>query len=297
MATIRELNNRIASLENMQKVMSAMNMIASTKLRRLLSRYEALEKFSRAVDTAGEAIASSLAGSESRYAGAGKPSGRIHLVAISADKGLCGSHNSSVLKTLARIIEEEKKQGVRADVSCIGIRAATFCRRHDYEVVHAIDSNERHISDAALREIAADLISRIEKGAIDRIVLVHNHFISTLVQEPLLVDIFPITAFEEGKEDEGKDAHSRVVAPIETDPLLEEFTLPAIRLYFYYRLKKALNDSYLSEHAARMTAMENAKTNSEDLINRYGTIRNRARQTAITSELIEIVAGKEALKN
>jgi len=296
MATARELNNKIASLQNMQKVMSAMNMIASTKLRKLLGKQAALAQFSLSVDTIGDAIASTLNASESQLSGISKNCNRIHLIVISADKGLCGSHNSSVLKAMAKTIEKEKKNGIAADVTCIGIRAATFCRRHDYEILNSIDSNERHISDAALREITAKLIQRIEKGEINRVILVHNHFVSTLVQQTRQIELFPIKPAPEDNKTDSKKEQEKTTAVTETDPALEEFITPAIKLYFYYRLKNGLSDSYLSEHAARMTAMENAKTNSEDLINRYGTIRNRARQTAITSELIEIVAGKEALK-
>jgi F-type H+-transporting ATPase subunit gamma len=297
MATARDLNNKIASLQNMQKVMSAMNMIASTKLRKLLGKQAALEQFSTAVDAVGDAVAAVLNSAESKLAGSSKNDSRIHLIVIAADKGLCGSHNSSVLKTLAKTIEKEKKNGTAADVTCIGIRAATFCRRHDYEILHAIDSNERHISDTALREIAAELAKRLEKGEINKIILIHNHFVSTLVQQTRQVAIYPVKTAAADKKDGDEKEQKKATTVTETAPALEEFISPAAILYFYYRIKSGLSDSYLSEHAARMTAMENAKTNSEDLINRYGTIRNRARQTAITSELIEIVAGKEAMKS
>lgn len=295
MATARDLSYKIASLSNMKKVMSAMNMIASTKLRKLLFRQPALEKFSKAVDAVRDDIALGLSSSKGPLLNKPENIKNIHIIAFSADKGLCGSHNSSVLKALAKTITSEDQRGVAVDVTCIGARARNLCRRQEFNVCHGIDSNERHISDEALREIAADIIKRISQGEIDEVIMIYNHFVSTLMQETKQVQIFPLLQESDGKT--GQPDRSRVESAAETEPEPADFITHAANLYLYYKLKIALTDSHLSEHAARMTAMEQAKTNAEDLINRYTKIRNRARQSAITSELIEIVAGKEALNN
>jgi len=295
MATARDLSYKITSLTNMQKVMSAMNMIASTKLRKLLIRLPALDQFSHAVDSIGQVIAAGLSSSTSPFIHRPGKIEKTHIVAITADKGLCGSHNSSVLKALTKTIETANHGGTATDVTCIGARAGNLCRKRNYTICHAIDSNERHISDAALREITADIIRRIQLGEVNQIVLIYNHFVSTLVQQTRQVQIFPLQQASDTQT--GQPGARKSGTVIETEPPAADFIPPAAYLYLYYQLKIALTDSYLSEHAARMTAMESAKTNSEDLINRYTTIRNRARQSAITSELIEIVAGKEALNN
>ena len=293
MATARDLSYKIASLSNMKKVMNAMNMIASTKFRKLMTRLPAMEKFRDAVDGIKDDIASGLNSSSSPLLHEPEKIKKIHFIVFTADKGLCGSHNSSVLKVLAKSIKKENRQGVAVDVTCIGARARNLCRRQELETCFEIDSNEQHISAHALREIADKITRRITQGEVDKVIMIYNHFVSTLLQETKQIQIFPLTQDNHKKSDEA--TRSNVEVRTETEPRPANFIIPAANLYLYYKLQIALTDSHLSEHAARMTAMENAKTNAEDLINRYIKIRNRARQSTITRELIEIVAGKEAL--
>jgi len=295
MATARDLSYKITSLSNMQKVMSAMNMIASTKLRKIMIRQPALKQFNSMVDSIGADIISGLKSFESPLIHEPHTIKNMHIVVITADKGLCGSHNSSVLKALVKTLQEENQRGVAVDITCIGARAKKLCRRLDFKVCHAIDSNEQHISDAALREIAYKIVKRVNRGEIDKVVLVYNHFVSTLVQKTQQLQILPLIQKKEFNKEQSDSRKLETEA--ESEPRPADFIFPAANLYLYYKLKIALTDSYLSEHAARMTAMEKAKTNAEDLINRYVKIRNRARQDTITSELIEIVAGTEALNN
>ncbi|MFO7936894.1 MAG: ATP synthase F1 subunit gamma [Kiritimatiellia bacterium] len=287
MATARDLNNKIASLTNMQKVMSAMNMIASTKLRKLIIRHPALVQFERMINNIRDDIASGLNSFNSPLLRSVRKVRKIHIVAYTADKGLCGSHNSSVLKTLARTVKTQSQKGVSMDITCIGGRARNFCRKREFNIRQEIDSSEQHISDEALREIATDIVQRIAENEVDKVILIYNHFVSTLVQKTQEVQVLPfVTDSKTGSETD-----------TDIEPQPDDFILSSAKLYLYYKLKTALTDSYLSEHAARMTAMEQATANADDLVSRYIKIRNRARQAAITSELIEIVAGTEALNN
>ncbi|MDA3925819.1 MAG: ATP synthase F1 subunit gamma [Kiritimatiellae bacterium] len=293
MATARDLSYKIASLTNMQKVMNAMNMIASTKFRKLMMRMPAMEKFRNTVGIIRDDITSGLGSSTSAIIYQPEKVKNIHVIVFTADKGLCGSHNSSVLKALIKIFADENRKGVALDVTCIGARARNLCRKQNFKVCDEINSNEQHISDHALREIATKTIKRISEGEIDKVIIIHNHFVSTLLQQTKQLQIFPM--LPNNNEKSGEPDKSRVELSLETEPKPADFIIPAATLYLYYSMKIALTDSYLSEHAARMTAMENAKTNAADLIKRYVKIRNRARQSTITKELIEIVAGKEAL--
>lgn len=293
MATARDLSYKIASLSNMKKVMNAMNMIASTKFRKLMTRLPAMTQFRKSVDGIKDDIASGLGSSNSPLLHEPEKTENIHIIIFTADKGLCGSHNSSVLKVLAKTIKKKNVKGVKVDVTCIGARARNFCRRQEFEVIYGIDSNAQHISDHALREIAEKTIKRITEGEVDKVIMIYNHFRSTLLQETKQIQIFPLIQDNDKKSDDAGIANEHIRT--ETEPGAVDFIIPAANLYLYYKLQIALMDSHLSEHAARMTAMENAKTNAEDLINRYVKIRNRARQSTITRELIEIVAGKEAL--
>ena len=192
MATARDLNYKITSLTNMQKVMSAMNMIASTKLRKLLIRHPALVQFERLVNNIRDDIINGLSSLNNPLMRPAEKLRKIHIVAFTADKGLCGSHNSSVLKALAKKVETLNQKGISADITCIGGRARSLCRRREFNVRHGIDSGEQHISDEAIREIGADIIKRITDREIDQVLLIYNHFVSTLVQKTQEVQAFPL---------------------------------------------------------------------------------------------------------
>ncbi len=287
MANAKDLSRKISSLQNMQKVTRAMNMIASIKLRKLFSVEAPLAGFSKALDRIIGEIRECVGG-ESHPALAGYSEKELeNVVVFTADKGLCGAHNNSVNKQLAVHIEELKHRGIASEVSSFGLKGSNFCRRKGYELFHQAEINDRSLSLKDLRRMASKLYRRYMSGRIQGVSVVYNKFHNTLQQETVVQQVLPIL----GRKDPRKYENQ---AHIEPEP--ELFIDSAAELYLYYMLSTALYNSYLSEHASRMTAMENATHNSDDLISRYVTLQNRARQTTITNEIIEIVSGKEAMK-
>lgn len=289
MGNARDLGQKINSLRNMQKVMGAMNMIATVKLRKLSPLQDSLRIFDRNLDQIHEQIMAAMGDSTHPLLNSSRAIKRNHVVIFTADKGLCGSHNNSITKSLDILIARNQTGAIGCDLSCIGTKGANYARRKNYQIYHARESNDRVFDRASLGELAARLAERIISGEIQEIHVIYNFFSSTLFQETRTMQILPF-------KKEGHIPKTSPLATVNMEPAGDAFLPEAARLFIQYKLLAAYTHSILSEHASRMTAMENATNNSQELINRYTLLRNRARQSTITNELIEIVSGKEALK-
>jgi len=289
MSNIRDLNTKINSLKNMQKVMSAMNMIASIKLRKLYAVQETLSLFSKSVDDMCKLTFYGLKQQPSLLTTGYDDVKMAHIIMFTADKGLCGTHNSSVQKAVTDLIQENNSAGITTDLTCIGNKGAHYCNRKEYKIFQQTEIGEKVFTPGQLNALSRKIVERFKNGDIQKLYVVSNVFHSTLRQETVTLQLLPVFLSE-------KDLGESTEGGISTEPDKTEFANSFIDLYVLYKLKSLLLHSYLSEHASRMTAMENATNNSEDLINKYRTMQNHARQAAITNELIEIVSGKEALK-
>jgi F-type H+-transporting ATPase subunit gamma len=289
MSNIRDLGTKINSLNNMQKVMKAMNMIASIKLRKLFYLKDSLALFNSTVDEIGKQINHVNIDHNSPYIAGYKSVKLSHIIVFTADKGLCGTHNSSILKTLDTFVKANKEIEIETEITCIGNKGMNYCKRNEYLLYQHSEINERVFNVEQLQSMAKKIIDRYTENNIQKLYVLSNIFYSTLDQRPLLQQLLPLDFAE-------KEKNESVVPNFIIEPESEQFLHSAINLYVFYKLKSFLFNSYLSEHSSRMTAMENATQNSEDLINKYVSMQNHVRQATITNELIEIVSGKEALK-
>jgi len=289
MSNIRDLGQKINSLKNMQKVMRAMNMISSIKLRKIYAAQAALAEFNKSVDSLIDQLISALESSDSPLIKGYRDISKAHIIMFTADKGLCGTHNSSVQKALSVLIKENSEKGIECDVSCIGNKGANYCKHKNYEIYQQSEISEKVFTMEQLHIISDKIFNRFIGNEIQKLYVIGNIFYSTLHQETSIIQLLPYYIEDSKKAD-------KVNPVFEIEPGGDQFALGSGRLYIYYKLRSILKNSYLSEHSSRMTAMENASNNSEDLIEKYITIQNHARQTTITNELIEIVSGKEALK-
>lgn len=291
----------------MQKVMRAMNMIASIKLRKLFPFQDSLKLFDSSLEKIRGDIFSALHDSDSPLIAGYPYVSRVHIIMFTADKGLCGAHNSSVQKAAGLLAEEKLKKGFKVEFSCIGTKGAHYCNKKDYEIFQQAEINERAFTREELEKIARTIYSRFVDNDIQKVYAVGNIYHSTLFQETTTLQLLPLyrpRAVEDGES--GEEAPEESNSPdstqnseyisMDTDPEGNSFVQSAAELYLQFKLQSMLLNSYLSEHSSRMTAMENATNNSEDLVNKYITMQNHARQASITNELIEIVSGKEAMK-
>ena len=267
MGETRDLKQKIGALGNLQKVMQAMNQIASVKLRRLLPRVAALKRFDEALGVLGREVARGLSLEPTPFAPVrGAPS---LVVVYSSDKGLCGPSNQLVLRALDERLAVWAQQGVAAEVVCLGAKVSKAARRLGYRVVAAPSSRQ--------------LAERLVAGQWGELWLIHNHFTSTLKQDCLVRRLFP----------------QATATPDRPTPAFWESPddgVKALAVWLARVAESAEAHARLSEHAARMTAMDSATRNARQLGERYHLEQNRARQASITSDLIEIISGKEALK-
>ncbi len=294
MANLKDLKNRIKSVKSTQKITSAMKMVAAAKLRRAQENAEA----SRPYSSRRSAIINSLASKASPetapalLAGTGKDN-RVLLIVLSADRGLCGGFNGSIIRTTRRQVTSLREEGKTVELLMVGRKAKDALQREFKDII--VDSKEgvqgTAVSFADIDSISDIIIQRLENGDLDRCQIIFNRFVSAITQEVTIDTLIPITIEE--KADTGTE--DMVSAPYEYEPdettVLEDLLPRNLSTQIY----AAVLESSASELAARMTAMDNATRNAGDLIDRLTMVYNRSRQAAITTELIEIISGAEAL--
>jgi F-type H+-transporting ATPase subunit gamma len=292
MPNLKELKNRITSVKSTRKITSAMKMVAASKLRRA----QELAESSRVYADSLGFILSSLAGGSA--VGSDLPeilTGRenpknVLLIINSSDRGLCGGFNSNLFRNAKGWIAEKQRQGLNVKIMTVGKKAASFYRRSDLEVIAGFDdlnSNDRQLEIA--EEVKSKLIELFEKKEIDQVSILFNKFISAISQEPCYQSLIPLAA--ESTEEQSASSSSSFEFEPDKNELLE-YLVPRNFLTQVYR---SILESSASEHAARMTSMDNATRNAGDMIDRLTLTYNRTRQAFITKELIEIISGAEAV--
>ena len=293
MPNLKELKNRIASVKSTKKITSAMKMVAASKLRRA----QELAESSRVYADSLAFILSSLAGKTSNSSdlpeiltGREDPK-TILLVINSSDRGLCGGFNSNLFRNAKNWIAQQQAQGKTVKILTVGKKAASFYRRSELDVIAGFDdltSNDRQLQVS--EEVKNKIVELFESKEVDEVSILFNKFISAISQEPTYQSIIPMAA-EEASEEEA--AISNAVFEFEPDKNeLLEYLVPRNFLTQIYR---SILESSASEHAARMTSMDNATRNAGDMIDRLTLTYNRTRQAFITKELIEIISGAEAV--
>ncbi len=288
MPSTLETNQKISSLGNMQKVTRAMNMIASIRLRKLIARLEALSAFEKSLGDLLPLVVPVLSWESHPLVTGYADLGTVHFVTFTADRGLCGSHNNSVNKALDKLAAKVREQGASVEVTCIGTKGNNYARRKGYKVFHQTESGSQVLNTAAVEELADKLFHRFVDGQVQAVYFISNHFLSKIRQETQGRLVLPF-AMPDLPLQERPPTPTIDLAP-------QELALQGGRLLFRYFLALAVAHSALSEQASRMTAMENASKNAQDLTAFYTKVRNRVRQSNITSELTEIISGKEAMK-
>jgi F-type H+-transporting ATPase subunit gamma len=295
MASVQDLKRRIRSVRNTRKITKAMELVASARLRRAQSRIEAMRPYAdRMMELMiGTARASTsvrglplLQRRESERA--------VAILPLTGDRGLAGAFNAQVLRhafALGRRLEGEGKR-VRWLVS--GRKGSSTLRFRQYEVLQAWTgfSDRPTYHDAqALAHRVAELYVEEE---VDRVVLVYNHFVSPLVQQVVEQDVLPIPEEVLGA-DEDIERQQALLGDFIYEPEPEQILERLLPVYVETELYRALLESAASEQGARMTAMRNASKNAGELIDTLTLAMNRARQAEITQEILEVVAGADAL--
>ena len=284
MANLKDIRNRIKSVKSIQKVTKAMKMVAVAKMRRAQERMEEARPYTKRL---AEAINHLLPDVDRNFLPLLdiREIKRVGYVVVSSDRGLAGSFNTNVLKTAQAEIETIGKKNV--DVFCIGKKARDHFKRRNYNIIesHVEFWNELKFGNALA--IGTGIISHFTQKYVDEIHVVYNEFVNVASQHVVSERLLPLV-FESDK----KPIIDRLYEPNKDD--LVKSLIPR---HLNIQMWKYLLESYASEQAARMLAMENATGNAEDMIKELTLEFNKARQAAITKEMLEIVSGAEALQN
>ena len=293
MPSLKELKGRINSVKSTQKITKAMKMVAAAKLRRAQEAAEAGRPYAQRLEQVVASLASKVAGGPGvspLLAGTGKDQVHLFVVATS-DKGLAGAFNTNIARLARRRAQELIAQGKTVKFYTIGRKGrAVLNRLFPNSFVHSIEPGDLgKLGFADARGYADDLIARFEAGEYDVAHLFYSNFKSVLTQEPTEQQLIPVKIPEVSA---AEDAGSAVV---EYEPDEEAILADLLPRNVAIQLYRAIRENAASEQGSKMTAMDNATRNAGDLIKRLSIQYNRARQAAITTELVEIISGAEAL--
>jgi F-type H+-transporting ATPase subunit gamma len=302
MASQRDVKRRIDSVKNIRKITRAMEMVAAARLRRAEQRIAHLRPYAGAIRRMTRQAAEAAGGEVGKLPilQQHENENSIAILLVTADRGLAGAFNSQILRAGLRAAGEHEHEGREITFYASGRRGVSSLTFRGREVAGAYTGFTERPSYADAREIAQDLMTAYVDGKIDRVEILYNGYVSPLVQEVRRETLLPLqeaTILEEsdddesGEQGEGSGHH----ALVEYEPGPEEILQQLIPDYVEISLYRALLESTASELGARMTAMRNASENAGEIIDDLTLEMNRARQAEITQEIMEVVAGAEAL--
>jgi len=286
MPSLKDIKRRITSVQKTQQITRAMRMVAGAKLRRAQEAIEAARPYAERMRATLAEVARAQRDAEHPLL---EDRGQIRatqLIVVTSDRGLCGAFNSNVIKQAQAVLAA--RPGVPFSITSAGRKGQEAFRKRYPDRMAANHPQEGWVSYGKAAEIAGEVSQRFASGEVDEVVLVYSEFVSALSQQPREVRLLPFRT-----DAAAEDAEPALPYEIEPDPqkLLSVLVPKAVEVEIY----RALLENQAGEHAARMAAMESATRNTEELIESLTLQYNRARQAAITKELVEIVSGAEAL--
>jgi len=303
MANLKAIRKRISGAKNTQKITRAMKMVSAARLNRAQQRILAIRPY--AVKTA-QVLAEVAAPRPDDDGASGssadhpllerRPEKTVLFIVITSDRGLCGAFNSSILRTAERLWREREAQGVSVKFAVIGRRGRDYLRRRGAPVLKNFEGIWERLDLEQARGIAKEVLRPFISGEIDALYLVYNEFKSAMTQRVVAEPLFPLKTpenlAERAKKAEEWDREREFLFEPDRGALLERL----VPMYVEITLLRALLESMASELGARMTAMDSATKNAAEMISKLTLDYNRARQAAITTELMEIIGGAEALR-
>ncbi len=287
MANLKELRNRIKSVSSTMQITSAMKMVSAAKLSKAQDAIQSMRPYSEKLTELLQSLSASLEGEQASPFSTERTVEKVLVVAISSNRGLAGAFNTNIIKASKALVNEiytDKK----VDFITLGKKANDIISKEN-----TIIENDNTIFDELTfdnsAKIAEKLMSFYLEGTYDKIVLVYNQFINAATQNVAREQFLPLVQAEESTEEVASD----YIFEPSKEEIIEELIPKSLKVQFY----KALRDSFASEHGARMTAMHKATDNATELRDSLKLSYNKARQAAITNEILEIVGGAEALNN
>jgi len=293
MASLKDIKRKIKSVKGTQKTTNAMKLVSSAKLKRAEQVAKNSKEYAAKITEMIEEIAANIAKSNEEldhpYFKSVKNAKVVDLVVITSDKGLCGGFNSQTIKQVNAYIEEFEANGAKIRLRVVGKKAIAYYKFAGKELLDSIDD----LSSSPSYDRAAEFINGVAQdyldGKTDRVIIVHNGYVNMITQEVRVDNLLPL---DPSDFTPNAVATSELEMEPDDDTLLEALVKRYIEFVMYYDLL----DSLAAEHSARMQAMDAATSNAKEMVKSLTVQYNKARQAAITTELIEIISGVESMK-
>ena len=286
MAGAKEIRTQISSIKSTQKITSAMEMVAASKMRKAQERMERGKPYAQRMRAVVGHLANANPEYKNRYMEEREVK-RVGYIIVSSDRGLCGGLNINVFKAALKSMKSWSDQGVAVDLCLLGAKAGAFFNSHGGNVVASARDLGEAPTVASLIGSVKVMLDAFGEGKIDKLYLVGNEFINTMTQQPEVQQLLPLVA----EEDQKLQHHWDYLYEPDAEQLLDGLLIRYIESQVY----QAVVENGACEQAARMVAMKSATDNAGDLISDLQLVYNKARQAAITQELSEIVGGAAAV--
>ncbi len=294
MANLKEIQRKIRSVKNTQKTTNAMKLVSSAKLKRAEELAKQSKVYAAKITEMIDEIAANIAkqgdGVDNIFFNKVDNPKIVDLVFVTADKGLCGGFNSQTLKRVNAVLEQFKSDGIKVRLRAIGKKGISYYKFNNIEMIQEINDLSAAPTYARAAEFINEVVEDYIKGDTDKIVVIHNGYVNMITQEIKEEQLVPVDATQLVQD--AIPTSELEIEPEDDDTLLEAL----VRRYLEYSMYYALIDSLAAEHSARMQAMDSATTNAKEMADKLTVKYNKARQEAITTELIEIISGMESMK-
>ncbi|AKF24507.1 ATP synthase F0F1 subunit gamma [Sulfurovum lithotrophicum] len=295
MANLKEIKRKISSVKNTQKTTNAMKLVSSAKLKRTEELAKRSRVYAAKLTELIEEIAqkmhhANVDGIDNIFFQENNDPKKVDIIFITADKGLCGGFNSQTIKRTSQMITDYQSKGAKVRLRAIGRKGIDYFKFNNIELDDAIVGLSAAPDYKQSSEFISEVVESYVNGDTDRIVLIHNGYVNMITQEIREAQVLPVDASQ--LELSAVSTSEMEVEPDDDDTLLDAL----VKRYVEYSIYYALIDSLAAEHSARMQAMDAATKNAKEMVKDLNVKYNKARQEAITTELIEIISGMESMK-
>ena len=295
MPSLKDIKLKISGVKKTQQITKAMNMVAAAKLRGAQERMESFRPYAEKFDE----VMAELSGSANPAAFplmAKRPVKRVCLVVVTSDRGLCGAFNANIINASEKFLKAQQEEGREAVVVAVGKKGASYFRKSPFEVIYSLTDVMGNVQMVSARQVGQELIRRFLDEELDEVRYIYGRFINVVTQRPTIKRLLPVSGEGLGETETEGEEKKEAKAPYMFEPEPEQILNHLLPLYVNVQLMHAMLETVASEQAARMTAMDNATRACSDMIHTLTLAYNKARQAAITKELMDIVGGGEALK-
>ncbi|MFC1820581.1 ATP synthase F1 subunit gamma [Thermodesulfobacteriota bacterium] len=290
MATLKDILTKIGAVKKTQQVTRAMNMVAAARLRSTQTRMERFKPYANKFAEVLGNLSSRIDTEIHPLLIKREDVSRVELLHFTSDRGLCGSFNIKNINMAEKWVEEQEKDGREYGLSLIGKRGTDYFRKRDFHITKSYVQIYGSIDISFINQMTTDFITRYINNEIDELYMIYARFINMAKQEPTLVKLIPI----EPPQREG--AVEETDLEYLCEPKAEDLLIELLPKHISVQIFDAFIQNEVSEHAARMAAMDNATKNCREMVEDLTLIYNKARQASITAELMDIVGGAEAIK-